>query len=161
MTTLPRLLKKFIRLEVMAAELYHAHIDHVPVCLKPIMHHFWRVEEHHRDTFQRIYRELVGHPAPTFPITRLLTPAFAWCLSLKGPSTILRFECFIEDKAIRDYTQALNWIKHPDIRRAIHNILEDENVHGPLLESLKTFRHDEEEHVRKMEEALQHIQKHG
>lgn len=159
MIRLPTLLKKFIRLEVMAAELYRAHITHVPVSLKPMMHHFAKVEEQHRDTFCKIYRELVGHEAPAHTHTKYLTRLMAWVLGLRGPAAILRFECMIEERAIRDYTQALTWISQPEIRRAIHIILEDEKRHGPLLEALNTFRKDEQEHIHKMEEALRHLQR--
>ncbi len=157
MIRLPALLQKFIRLEVMAAELYRAHIAHVPVSLKPMMHHFAKVEEHHRDAFRKIYRDLVGHEAPRETHTKHLSRCIAWILGLRGSEAILKFECMVEERAIRDYTQALEWVEQPDIRRAIHIILEDEKVHGPLLHALKTFRHDEEEHVRKMEEAIKHL----
>lgn len=158
MIRLPTLLRKFIRLEVMAAELYRAHIAHVPISLKPMMHHFAKVEEHHRDTFRKIYRDLVGHEAPRENHTKHLMRLVAWGLSLRGSRAILRFECMIEERAIADYTQALTWVEQPEIRRAIHVILEDEKVHGPLIESLKTFRHDEEEHIEKMKEAMKHLE---
>jgi len=156
---LPTLLRKFIRLEVMAAELYRAHIAHVPISLKPMMHHFAKVEEHHRDTFRKIYRDLVGHEAPRESHTKHLMRLVAWGLSLRGSHAILRFECMIEERAIADYTQALTWIEQPEIRRAIHVILEDEKVHGPLIEAMKTFRHDEEEHIEKMKAAMERLEK--
>ncbi len=159
MTSLPRLLDWFIRLEIMAAELYRAHVHHVPVSLKPMMHHFAHVEEHHRDVLRRLYRELVGKKPPRHFHITYLARMLAWCLSWGGPSRILRFECFIEERAIRDYTRALAWVQHPKIRRAIHVILDDEKIHGPLIHTLKTFRHDECAHIKKMEEALRHFEK--
>lgn len=159
MITLPALLKKFIRLEVFAAELYRAHIAHVPVSLKPMMHHFAKVEGHHRDTFQKIYRDLVGESAPHFTFIKRFVPCVAWLLSLRGPAAILTFECAIEERAVRDYSEALRWVEHPETRQAIHMVLADEKVHTPLIEALRTFRHDEEEHIQKMLAALRHAEK--
>lgn len=78
----------------------------------------------------------------------------AQVVRIGGFSAICRFECAIERRAIRDYEQALQFVKRSDIRRVIKHVLRDERSHPSLETLLAQFQRDEEQHVKRMEQAL-------
>ena len=78
----------------------------------------------------------------------------AHVIRLGGFKAICRFECAVERRAIRDYEQALQFVKCGDVRRVIKHILHDERSHPSLETLLKQFQQDEEVHVKRMEQAL-------
>ena len=105
--------------------------------------------------FEYYYTNIYGTPVPTFPIATFCAGIIAEASHLFGTSTIVRLECWIERKAIADYTNALEWIEEPNLQQLIHRVLHDEAHHLPLTEALLTFREDEEEHIRKMTALIQ------
>lgn len=154
--TLLPLIRKFLKLETLAHELYLTHLPHVPAFAKRDFQEFIKTEEHHRRMFERLYREVGGVPRhPHFPVSVFLMRSVAHILSLAGFATICRFECAVERRAIADYEDALRFVKRPTLRRTIQRVLHDEKQH-PSLEALLTrFQHDEEEHVARMQKTLQ------
>lgn len=152
--SLVHLLKRFLRLEIFAAEMYRVHMKHVPVTIQPIIHHFKKIEDHHVDVFQKLYQNITQETPPTFKGTQQFAYLFARFISYFGPKTILKAECWIERMAVKDYQQALNWINDENVKQAIHEVLQDEHMHDNIMQSLKTFKHDEEKHIHEMMKIL-------
>ena len=147
---LRHLVVKFLRLETIAEALYRQHVHAISVEARPLFERFVTVEAHHRQIFEHYYTTIYGLPLPTFHISTFCACLIAEILHLFGQGPILRFECWIEGLAIADYTQALEWIEEPSMRKLIHEVLKDEQQHLPFTEALLVFREDEEEHIQKM-----------
>jgi rubrerythrin len=151
---LRHLVVKFLRLETIAEALYRQHAHAVSLEVRPVFEHFATVEARHREIFERYYTTIYGLTLPTFHFSTFGARFIAEVLHLFGQGPILRFECWIERLAIADYTQALEWIEEPSMRKLIHDVLKDETQHLPFTEALLVFREDEEEHIQKMKKLL-------
>lgn len=152
---LRRIVLKFLRLETLAEVFYLHHLHAVPPETRGLFREFVSIEERHRRMFESYYTSIYGTPVPTFRVATFCAGIIAEALHLFGTSTIVRFECWIERRAIADYTTALEWIEEPELQKLIHRVLHDEAHHLPLTEALLTFREDEEEHIRKMTKLIQ------
>ena len=151
---LERLVKKFIRVESMAVVLYRSHLQRLPVALQPLICHIMRVEEKHRDDWKNMYQDFFHTPAPFFFVSEFAAYLLASILNFFGEWAILHGECFVEQIAIREYTRTLRSIHHPEIKRMIQTILQDEKQHQHLDALLREDLQDEEEHLHDMREAL-------
>lgn len=152
--TLERQVLNFLELEVFAEELYRQHTYHVPRALRPLMKEFADVEAAHVARFSQLYANISGQTAPKCHLPRWVARLGAWVLAPLGWKTILRFECWVEERAVEDYRAAMAWIMHAEVRTAIHEVLRDEERHAPYLETLKRFCADEEHHIDVMRERL-------
>lgn len=132
-----------------------AHLPHVPAFAKNEFRDFIATEEHHRRMFEKLYREIGNvKQHPRFPVSVFLMKVVAHVVRLGGFKAICRFECSIERRAIRDYEQALQFVKHGDVRAALKKVLRDEKSHSSLETLLEQFQTDEEQHVKTMEQTL-------
>ncbi len=149
------LIHSFLRLETLAHELYRAHLPYVPRFAKEDFREFIRIEEEHRRVFEHLYCRIANVKRhPRFPFSVFAMKCVAHVIRLGGFKAICRFECAVERRAIRDYEQALQFVKCGDVRRVIKHILHDERSHPSLETLLKQFQQDEEVHVKRMEQAL-------
>lgn len=151
---LRHLVVKFLRLETLAETLYAQHLPSVGRELRPLFEEFVRVETRHRELFAHYYRTLYGDPVPTFRLSIFGCRLISIVLHLFGTKAVLRFECWIESLAVSDYTDALEWIEEPTLRRLIHEVLRDEMDHLPFTEALLQFREDEAEHIQRMQKII-------
>ncbi len=151
---LERQVLSFLELEVFAAELYKQHRKHVPERLQPLMRQFEIVEEKHAARFRRLYEEITQRRSPRCFMATWAARIIAYVLAPLGWKTILRFECWVEERAIMDYQKALIWVSQPDVKKAILETLKDEEVHEPYMKTLKHFCRDEEMHIREMQARL-------
>ncbi|GEM_PF-2105599 len=145
---------RFLELEVFAAELYHQHIRHVPLSLRPLMQEFYDVETRHVTRFRALYEEVTHRRQPRCMTALFTARSIAYILAPFGWRTIFYFECWVERRAIKDYRAAMKWVEHPSVRRAIKKTLADEKRHTSYLKTLQTFCKDEELHIKQMKEAL-------
>lgn len=152
--TLRQQMLHFLELEVFAAELYRCHERHVPAKLRPLMQEFRDVEDAHVARFRELHQEISGHVSPRCFLSLWVARAIAWVLAPFGWKWIFRFECWVEEKAVYDYREAMKWVAHPKVRAAIRKTLQDEERHAPYLETLKRFCRDEEHHIEEMKSAL-------
>ncbi len=153
--TLEQQVFDFYELEVFATEMYKQQKHRVPPSLLPIMEHFQRIEEAHIERFAHLYQKITGRP-PRFRWLPTLAARVATALIAPfGWKAILRFECWVERHAVKDYTAAMNWVQHPEARKAIQDTLADEEVHTPYLEVLRRFREEEQHHIDEMTKRLQ------
>ncbi len=142
-------------METLAHELYLAHLPHVPVFAKKTFREFIATEEHHRRLFEKLYRKIGGvNDHPRFPVSVFLMKHVARLVRIGGFRAICRFECSIEQRAIRDYTQALQFVKQRHVRTALKQVLRDGRSHPSLEALLQRFQKDEEHHVKTMEQTL-------
>lgn len=149
------LIHTFLKLETLAHELYVAHLPHVPTFAKPIFREFIATEEHHRRMFEKLYCKIGNvKQHPRFLVSIFLMKLVAHVVRLGGFRAICRFECSIERRAIRDYKQALQFVKHGDVRAALKRVLHDELSHPSLEALLERFQADEEQHIKTMEQTL-------
>lgn len=149
------LIHSFLRLETLAHELYRAHLPHVPRFAKEDFREFIRIEEKHRRIFEELYCRIAKRKHhPRFPFSVFAMKCVAHIIRIGGFRAICRFECAVERRAIRDYEQALRYVKQGDVRRVIKNVLRDERSHPSLETLLAQFQRDEEQHVKRMEQAL-------
>lgn len=153
--TLEKHLRRFLALEVFAHALYASQIHRVPTRIRPIIKQFARIEAQHVERFAELLSTVTGKQAPTFPYLQSLAHAISSILSLFGWRALMHFECFVERCAIRDYTNALNWIKHTHTRKIIKDILAEEEVHHPYIKTLLRFRKDEQHHIDAMLKILE------
>ena len=144
----------FLELEVFAAELYRQHVRHVPTELRPLMQEFCDVEDRHVERFRVLYADITKRPQPRCLLALWIARVAAYVLAPFGWKTIFRFECWVEKKAIEDYQDAMEWVTHPDVRRAIRDTLADEELHAPYLETLRAFCRDEEHHIEEMQKRM-------
>ncbi|MBP7134174.1 ferritin-like domain-containing protein [Patescibacteria group bacterium] len=151
---LSHLITKFLQLETIAEALYLQHLHAVPSHLRPLFQEFAATETRHRLLFEELYREIHQKAAPRFRFSVWILCQWAEVLHLFGNTAVLRFECWIEAHAIRDYTRALEWIKEPEVRTTLTQILRDEKNHLGLEELLHLFREDEEAHITHMRRFL-------
>lgn len=151
---LRRIVVTFLHLETIAAALYTEHLRSTTLSLRPLFQEFVEIETRHRALFAHYYRSLYGPKIPTFPFSVFGCRFISKFLQCFGTKAILRFECWIESLAIRDYTDALDWIEEPNLRKLIHEVLRDEHDHLPLTEALLQFREDESEHIRRMQQVI-------
>ncbi len=150
------LIRRFLRLETLAHELYKIHLPYVPSFAKSEFRQFIRVEERHRRTFERLYLELSHtNTHPRFPFSVACLKIIARVVSFAGFEAICRFECRIEQRAINDYAQALQSIRHPALRRAVQRVLRDERTHGSVNDLLRQFQSEEKVHIRSMRTLFQ------
>lgn len=147
---LRHLVVKFLRLETLAETLYTEHLPYASREFRPLFEEFVRVETRHRELFTHYYRTLYGQNVPTFRFSVFGCRTISKILHLFGMKVVIHFECWIESQAIQDYTDALDWIEEPTLRRLIHEVLRDETDHLPFTEALLQFREDEAEHIRRM-----------
>lgn len=156
--TLLKLIRQFLRLEIMAAEFYRTHLKHVPVWMQPLIHHFQIVEERHVTRFAKLYKQISGQEAPNLKLAERCSHYAAKIVGLFGSEAILKFECKIEAKAVEDYEQALEWVRHPDVRHAINEVLKEEELHDRLMETLTLFQRDEQRHIKEMQKIITKLQ---
>ena len=153
--TLETQVLRFLELEVFAAELYRQHVRHVPKKLRPLMQEFCDVEDRHVERFRVLYADITGRSSsPRCLIPLWVARVAAYTLAPFGWKIIFRFECWVEKKAIEDYQAAMEWVTHPDVRRAIKAMLKDEELHAPYLETLRAFCRDEEHHIDEMRKIM-------
>lgn len=151
---LKRTLTNFLRLETFAEALYRQHLRVLPKEHHVLFTHFADIEAHHRQLFQEIYETIHKQPAPRFRLSLWGIRIAMSVLHLFGQKAILRFECWVERRAVRDYTAALGWLSDPRITKVVKMILKEEQAHLPLVELFCEFRADEETHIRKMTALL-------
>lgn len=151
---LERQVLHFLELEVFAAELYRRHVRHVPELLRPLMREFCAVEDRHIARFQELYTAVSGRRPPRAWLSLWVARFIAWTLAPFGWKTIFRFECWVEEKAVYDYQEAMKWLTHRDVREAIEETLRDEEKHAPYLETLQRFCQDEQHHIEEMRYRL-------
>ena len=150
------MIHKFLRLETLAHELYRAHLPHVPAFAKKDFEGFITTEEHQRRTFEKLYCKIarVKHH-PRFPCSIFLLRCFSSVLRVMGFRMICRFECEIERRAIADYTNALQIVRHGPLQKILRTILKEERSHPSLEALLQQFQHDEQEHIHVMQRDMQ------
>ena len=151
---LERQVLNFLELEVFAAELYRQHRRHVPARLRPLMEEFERVEMQHVRRFTHLYQKISGKRRPRCLVSTAIARFAAMVLAPFGWRTIFRFECRVEERAVKDYRSAMAWVKHAEVRKAIKETLKDEERHAPYVETLKRFCAEEEHHIEEMEREL-------
>lgn len=153
--TLERHLRRFLALEVFAHALYDSQIPRVPKQIRPVIKEFARIEAIHVERFEELLRIITDKPAPTYTYLARIAQAVSAILSVLGWKNLIRFECFVERCAIRDYTNALKWIKHTHTRKIIKDILAEEEVHHPYIQTLLRFRKEEQHHIDAMLKILE------
>jgi rubrerythrin len=136
----------------LAHELYLAHLPHVPDFAKSDFRAFIKTEEKHRRIFEKLYREIAGvKQHPTFPVSVFLLKCVAQVIRIAGFQAICRFECAIEERAIADYERALLVVQHARTRKAIQQILEDEELQLSLHAVLQRFQAEEKMHIKHLQ----------
>lgn len=144
----------FLELEVFAAELYRQHRKHVPTPLRALMEEFERVEMQHVHRFADLYEKISGKHRPRCLVSISAARIIATVMAPFGWRTIFRFECWVEERAVKDYRAAMTWVKHAEVRKAIKETLKDEERHAPYLDTLKKFCAEEQHHIEEMEKRL-------
>lgn len=151
---LQRQILNFLELEVFAAELYRQHKKHVPHQLLALMEEFERVEIEHVERFAYLYEKLSNRTRPRCWVSIWAARIIATGLAPFGWRIIFRFECWVEERAVADYTEAMKWVNHEEVSKAIQQTLEDEERHLPYVETLKRFCAEERRHIKEMEKRL-------
>jgi demethoxyubiquinone hydroxylase (CLK1/Coq7/Cat5 family) len=154
-TSLRRLIRKFLMLEIGAVALYRVHGRMVSKRLRPLFQEFLAIEINHREQFAALDRSLhAGRGWWARPFLDLAASVVACITSLAGTRAILRFERSIEQQAVRDYSHALTTVEHAGTRVVLEHVLADELRHDRLTSLLMQYRGDEERHVKELEKAL-------
>lgn len=123
-------LKQFHVLEIGAAQLYRTNRRWLKdEELTRTLEEFEEIEIDHRDTIRELISKYGGRPAWYSRFARIGAATIASLVNLFGVRARLRFECSVEGKAVKDYSQALQAATNEELRSVFEKYRADEQHH--------------------------------